>query len=69
MKNFALHQIERHIADAARDPDVCLGCLAMLLTDAPEQLVEAHPGPSGWILACTALGAGVYAVALFLGRS
>lgn len=34
-----------------------------------DSLVEAHPGPSGWILACTALGAGVYAVALLLGRS
>lgn len=34
-----------------------------------DALVEAHPGPSGWILACTALGAGVYAVALLLGRS
>ena len=32
-------------------------------------LVEAHPGPSGWILASTALGAGVYAVVLLLGRS
>jgi hypothetical protein len=34
-----------------------------------DALVEAHPGPSGWILACTALGAVVYAVALLLGRS
>lgn len=34
-----------------------------------DSLVEAHPAPSGWILACTALGAAVYAVALLLGRS
>lgn len=34
-----------------------------------DKLVEAHPGPSGWILACTALGAAVYAVALLFGRS
>lgn len=34
-----------------------------------DSLVEAYPGPSGWILACTALGAVVYAVALLLGRS
>jgi hypothetical protein len=33
-----------------------------------DRLVEAHPGPSGWILACTALGAAVYAVALLLAR-
>jgi hypothetical protein len=34
-----------------------------------DKLVEAHPGPSGWILACTALGAAAYAVALLFGRS
>lgn len=33
-----------------------------------DRLVEAHPGPSGWILACTTLGAGVYAVTLLLTR-
>ncbi|MEX0637163.1 MAG: hypothetical protein WD155_00320 [Burkholderiales bacterium] len=33
-----------------------------------ERLVEAHPGPSGWILACTTLGAGVYALTLLLAR-
>ena len=33
-----------------------------------DRLVEAHPGPSGWILACTTLGAGVYAVTLLLAR-
>jgi hypothetical protein len=33
-----------------------------------DRLVEAHPGPSGWILVCTTLGAGVYAVTLFLAR-
>jgi hypothetical protein len=34
-----------------------------------DRLVEAHPGLSGWILACTALGAGVYAVTLLFTRS
>lgn len=34
-----------------------------------DKLVEAHPGPSGWILACTALGAAAYAIALLFGRS
>jgi len=33
-----------------------------------DMLVEAHPGPSGWILACTALGAAAYAATLLLGR-
>jgi hypothetical protein len=33
-----------------------------------DRLVEAHPWPSGWILACTTLGAGVYAVTLLLTR-
>jgi hypothetical protein len=33
-----------------------------------DRLVEVHPGLSGWILACTALGAGVYATALLLAR-
>lgn len=33
-----------------------------------DRLVEAHPSPSGWILACTTLGAGVYAVTLLLTR-
>jgi hypothetical protein len=30
-----------------------------------DQMVEAHPGPSGWILACTTLGAVLYALLLF----
>lgn len=29
-----------------------------------DKMVEAHPGPSGWILACTTLGAVVYALLL-----
>lgn len=33
-----------------------------------DRLVEAHPRPSGWILACTTLGAGVYALTLLLAR-
>ena len=33
-----------------------------------DRLVEAHPGPSGWILACTTLGAGIYALTLLLAR-
>ena len=33
-----------------------------------DRLVEAHPGPSGWILASTALGAVLYAVALLWAR-
>ncbi|MDH4173171.1 MAG: hypothetical protein OEZ09_02535 [Betaproteobacteria bacterium] len=33
-----------------------------------DQLVEAHPGPSGWILACTTLGAAAYAVTLLFAR-
>lgn len=34
-----------------------------------DRLVEAHPVPSGWILACTALGAAVYAATLLFARS
>lgn len=34
-----------------------------------DRLVEAHPGPSGWILACTSLGAAVYATTLLFARS
>lgn len=34
-----------------------------------DRLVEAHPGPSGWILACTSLGAVGYAATLLLARS
>jgi hypothetical protein len=34
-----------------------------------DRLVEAHPGPAGWILACTALGAVAYAVTLLFARS
>lgn len=33
-----------------------------------DRLVETHPGPSGWILVCTTLGAGVYAATLLLAR-
>jgi hypothetical protein len=33
-----------------------------------DRLVEAHPGPSGWILSCTTLGAGAYALTLLLAR-
>ena len=33
-----------------------------------DRLVEAHPGAAGWILACTTLGAGVYAATLLLAR-
>ncbi len=33
-----------------------------------DTLVAAHPGPSGWILACTGLGAVVYAATLLLLR-
>jgi len=34
-----------------------------------DRLVEAHPGPSGWILTCTALGAAACAVALLFART
>jgi len=34
-----------------------------------DKLVEAYPGPSGWILACTTLGAAAYAAALLVARS
>ncbi len=34
-----------------------------------DRLVEAHPGPSGWILACTTLGAAAYAATLLFARS
>jgi len=34
-----------------------------------DKLVQAHPVPSGWILACTALGAVAYAVTLLLARA
>lgn len=33
-----------------------------------DHLVEAHPGPAGWILACTSLGAAIYAAVLLLAR-
>lgn len=33
-----------------------------------DKLVEAHPAPSGWILACTTLGAVVYAAVLLFAR-
>lgn len=33
-----------------------------------DKLVETHPGPSGWILACTALGAAAYAAVLLFAR-
>jgi hypothetical protein len=34
-----------------------------------DRLVEAHPAPSGWILACTALGAAGYAATLLFART
>jgi len=34
-----------------------------------DRLVEAHPGPSGWILTCTALGAAAYAATLLFART
>lgn len=34
-----------------------------------DRLVEAHPAPSGWILACTGLGAVAYAAALLYART
>jgi hypothetical protein len=34
-----------------------------------DKLVEKHPGPSGWILACTTLGAAAYAAVLLFARS
>lgn len=34
-----------------------------------DRLVEAHPRLSGWILACTALGAAAYAATLLFARS
>ena len=33
-----------------------------------DRLVEAHPGPSGWILACTSLGVVIYAAMLLWAR-
>lgn len=33
-----------------------------------DKLVEAHPAPSGWVLACTTLGAVVYAAVLLFAR-
>jgi len=33
-----------------------------------DKLVEAHPGQAGWILACTALGAAIYAGTLLVTR-
>jgi hypothetical protein len=47
----------RHVVRGADDVHLTL-----------DRLVEAHPGPSGWILACTTLGAGVYALTLLLAR-
>lgn len=34
-----------------------------------DKLVEAHPRPAGWILACTMLGAAAYAVTLLVART
>lgn len=34
-----------------------------------DKLVEAHPAPAGWILACTALGAAAYATTLLVART
>jgi hypothetical protein len=34
-----------------------------------DRLIESHPGPSGWILACTSLGAVVYAATLLFARA
>jgi len=34
-----------------------------------DRLVEAHPMPSGWILACTGLGAVAYAVVLLIAHA
>jgi len=34
-----------------------------------DRLVEAHPIPAGWVLACTGLGAMAFAVALLLART
>jgi hypothetical protein len=43
MLNATLRDLAEHIERAAHDPAVCLGCLAMLLTDAIDELVEQHP--------------------------
>lgn len=34
-----------------------------------DTLIEAHPKPSGWILACAALGVVVYTGALLMTRA
>lgn len=33
-----------------------------------DKLVEAHPGPSGWIFICTALGVAIYSAAMLFTR-
>jgi hypothetical protein len=63
----ALASLERHANRWFTARNVVRGGDDMRLT--LDKLVEAHPGPSGWILACTALGAAAYAVTLLFGRS
>lgn len=63
----ALASVERHANRWFTARNVVRGGDDMRLT--LDKLVEAHPGPSGWILACTALGAAAYAVTLLFGRS
>jgi len=63
----ALVTLERHANRWVSPRRAMRGADDMNLT--LDKLVETHPGPSGWILACTSLGAMACAVALLYARS
>ena len=63
----ALASLERYANRWFSPRNVLRGGDDMRLT--LDKLVEAHPGLSGWILACTALGAVAYALTLLFSRA
>lgn len=63
----ALAGLERHANRWFSARRVLQGGDDMRLT--LDRLVESHPGPSGWILSCTSLGAVAYAVTLLFARA
>lgn len=63
----ALATLEKHANQWFSARRMLRGGDDMILT--LDRLVEAHPGPSGWILACTTLGAAAYAATLLFARS
>lgn len=62
----ALATIEKHANRWFSPRNVLQGGDDMRMT--LDKLVEAHPALSGWVLACTMLGAAGYAVALLYAR-